>query len=276
MNAHDLIENANLDAMGLLDHEEREAFERAFRAAPPALQAQVRREQLRLSSMDALLPAAELPVGLKARVMAAVREAMQQVAGRRSGAPAGDAAVVAGVIGQLRPSTGVHRLWRTAAIASVAAALAMSFVSLQFRSSIDEMRQVARNSEVSQYLQSEFGRQFGPRFFSPNTRFVQFTQAPAGPATDAVAGRPSKAMLLLDPASGTGHLFCLDLPSGEREFEVVVIDRDGDRERAVLTFKSTNAGMISSTIQGLSLENARSVVIRLAGDTRPLLSSIQL
>ncbi|MBY0262247.1 MAG: hypothetical protein K2Q20_07870 [Phycisphaerales bacterium] len=276
MNAHELIEMANLDAMGLLDPEEREAFERAFRAAPPALQAQIRREQLRLSTMDDLLPQAELPVGLKARVMAAVREAMQQVAGRRV-ASSGD---VAGVIGQLRPPTGVNRLWRTAAIASVAAALAMGFVSLQFRSSIDEMRQVARNSEVSQYLQSEFGRQFAPRFFSPNTRFVKFTQAAAIPAADAtagvVAGRPSKATLLLDPSSGTGQLFCLDLPSGEREFEVVVIDREGNEGRAVLTFKSTNAGMVSSTIQGLSLENAKSVVIRLAGDTRPLLSSVEL
>jgi hypothetical protein len=267
MNAHELLETANLDAMGLLDPEEREAFERALRAAPPALQAQVRREQLRLASMDDLLPRAELPIGLKARVMAAVREAMQQVARRES--PAG----VAGVIGTLRPATGVHRLWRTGAIAAMAACLTLGFVSLQIRASVSEMEQVARNSVVSSYMQAEFGRQFASAFFSADTRFVKFTPEAAA---DAGPGRASKATLLFDPSTRTARLFCMDLPVGEREFEVVVVDRNGNQERAVLTFRPSNAGIVTQTIDGLDLENAASLVIRQQGSTRPLLSSLDL
>src|SRR5438105_666068 len=102
MNTHDLLEMASLDAMGLLDPEEREAFERAFRAAPPPLQAQIRREQLRFSAADDILPQVEPPLGLRARVIAAVREAMQTMAGRRAAeaAPA------------LRSATAVSRFWR--------------------------------------------------------------------------------------------------------------------------------------------------------------------
>ena len=47
MTTHELLELASLDALGLLDADERESFERAFRAAAPAVQAQIRREQLR-------------------------------------------------------------------------------------------------------------------------------------------------------------------------------------------------------------------------------------
>jgi len=49
MTLQEMIELAILDAMGLLDEEERLAFELAFRAAAPPVQAQVRREQTRPS-----------------------------------------------------------------------------------------------------------------------------------------------------------------------------------------------------------------------------------
>ncbi|QYU70067.1 hypothetical protein J4558_08100 [Leptolyngbya sp. 15MV] len=46
---HDLLEMAVLDTLGLLDEQEQAAFEMAFRSAPPAVQAQVRREQTRFA-----------------------------------------------------------------------------------------------------------------------------------------------------------------------------------------------------------------------------------
>lgn len=54
MKTQELIELAVLDAMGLLDEQEREAFDAAFDAAAPAIQAQVRREQTRLSVSEHL------------------------------------------------------------------------------------------------------------------------------------------------------------------------------------------------------------------------------
>ena len=83
MMTHELMEMASLDAMGLLDPTERETFELAFQAADPALQAQIRREQLRFSRMDDMLPKVSPPLGLRARVIAAVRGAMESVGSRR-------------------------------------------------------------------------------------------------------------------------------------------------------------------------------------------------
>jgi hypothetical protein len=56
MTAYELIEMAVLDALGILDEEERASFERAFAAAAPGLQAQVRAEQARLVDLVDLLP----------------------------------------------------------------------------------------------------------------------------------------------------------------------------------------------------------------------------
>lgn len=74
MSLQELIELAILDAMGLLDEREQASFESAFRTASPSIQAQVRREQTRLSRIEALLPDVTPPAGLRAAVLAAVRE----------------------------------------------------------------------------------------------------------------------------------------------------------------------------------------------------------
>ena len=169
LNTHDLMEMASLDAMGLLDPEEREAFERAFRAAVPAVQAQIRREQLRFSRVDDILPQVEAPLGLKARVLAAVREAMQTMAARRDEpAPA------------LRFPTGVSRFWRVGAIGAMAAALVLGFFALQAISASRDIQDARRNIAFDEMIQKEYGRRFAGSFMSPRTQFVSFV-----PATDA-------------------------------------------------------------------------------------------
>ena len=85
MKTQELIELAVLDAMGLLDEAEREAFEAGFSSASPAVQAQVRREQTRLCLSEALLPDEEPPAGLRALVVEAVRKAMASVGGAGEG-----------------------------------------------------------------------------------------------------------------------------------------------------------------------------------------------
>lgn len=261
MKSHELIEMASLDAMGLLDPEEREAFERAFRAADPAVQAQIRREQLRLAGMDDLLPEVEAPLGLKARVMAAWREAVAQVSGRK-----GD---VVGRISDFRPATGVNRYWRAAAIGCAAAALVFGFANLLTRSDIKEIEEIAQNQAVNAHL-IEYGRQFDRSFFDHNTKFVKFSPAPAA---DAEPGPRGKATLLFDPSTHKAHLLCKDLPGMNGTYEVVVVDQNGNQSEAVLTFKASNAGVIAKTIENLDLENARTLVIRQQGATAPLLSS---
>jgi hypothetical protein len=77
MNLQQMIESAILDAMGLLDDSEREQFERAFRTASPVIQAQIRREQTRLSQIEALLPDVTPPASLRAAVVDAVRRQIE-------------------------------------------------------------------------------------------------------------------------------------------------------------------------------------------------------
>src|SRR5262249_14914584 len=119
MKTQELLELAALDALGLLDEAEREAFDRAFRAAPPALQAQIRREQTRIAGDDSLLPKVETPMGLKARVLAAWREAVAAVSNRSR------TRRLVGAL-TLMPNRGVNPWWRAGAIACAAASLVLA------------------------------------------------------------------------------------------------------------------------------------------------------
>ena len=69
MTTRELLELASLDAMGLLDDNEHEAFEGAFRAAAPAVQRQVRREQERLTGDTSTLPDVDPPAELVADLL---------------------------------------------------------------------------------------------------------------------------------------------------------------------------------------------------------------
>lgn len=261
MNTYELMEMASLDAMGLLDPDEREQFERAFRAAAPAVQAQIRRDQLRYTDLDGVLPAVEPPLGLKARVVAAVQQAMQQVAGRK-----GD---VLARIPDVRSAHGVSRFWRTAAIGSMAAALVFGFTTMFATKEVRDISGIMQNSSMQAHL-AEFGRQFDQSFFDSNTRFVKFAPAPAA---DAEPGLRGKATLMFDPVTRKAQLLCKDLPTLNGSYEVVVVDANGNTAQAVLSFNASNAGVVTQSIDALDLENAKSLIIRQQGATSPLLEA---
>jgi len=260
MNTHDLLEMASLDAMGLLDPEEREVFERAFRAAPPPVQAQIRREQLRFTSVDDILPQVAPPLGLRARVIAAVRDAMQTVAGRR----AADAAPA------LRSSIAVSRFWRVGGISAMAAALVLGFFMIQVVHQNQDLSDTKMNSGLTDQRLQEFGRRFDRGFFNPHTQFVQFT-----PAADAPDLRGAAATMLFDPEKKTAQLLMQDLPAAG-DYEVVVEDAQGNRTTAIITFRSQNGGVHHETISNLNLENAKQLIIRSQGTGKDVLKSSKL
>lgn len=76
MTLQELLEAAQLEALGLLDEDEAKAFEIAFHAADPRVQAAVRAEQARWARTPGDLIEGEPPADLRARVLAAVGEAM--------------------------------------------------------------------------------------------------------------------------------------------------------------------------------------------------------
>ena len=264
MTTHELLEHVSLDAMGLLDLDEREAFERAFRAASPALQAQIRREQLRLSHMDDVLPAVDLPPGLRARVMAAVREAIDSMSIRKFSGGAGGA-----IVPDLRRAYGVSRLWRVGAIACAAASVVLGLSVLQMRFDFADIQTGGRNQVAYDAILKDFGVNFSQSMFDPHTRFVQFSADPVA------EGSPfgGRALLIVEGETGKGQLFLKDLPEAGAEYEVVVVDESGREAIADVTIRATGTGVEFRDLGTISVESTREVGIRLRGQAAMLLRS---
>lgn len=267
MKTYELLEFAALDAHGLLDDQEREAFERAFGSASPSLQAQVRREQARLAQSDVGLPPVEPPVGMKSRVMAAVRDAVgigTSRADSREQVFVGVEQIGVGEMGvginqqpalrltpDILPSRGVSHWWRAGAVGAMAAAMVFAFAMLQVRAESEAIAQRMQSNEISQHFLDEFGSRFEQSLFNENTRFVAFS-----PTAEEFAGR---AVVMLDPVRKTGQILVKDLPATGGEYSLVVVDADGNPTgTAIVTFRSTGPGVVdqlfnSSIDQGQNL-----------------------
>lgn len=216
MKTQELLELAALDALGLLDEAEREQFDLAFRAASPALQAQIRREQTRIAGDDSLLPKVEPPMGLRARVLAAWREAMEAVSNRSPARRAGGAMT-------LLPSRGVSPLWRAGAIGCAAASIVLGFAVLNIKERINEITGLSQQMGVQEYFVKEFGPRFESVFTRPTTKHVQFD-----PSSSEVQ---AQAMLLIDEETNTGILYARQLPAAPGGYALVPLDERGQPVR---------------------------------------------
>ncbi len=253
MNTHELLETASLDAMGLLDLQEREEFERAFMSAPPEVQAQIRREQTRLAAFEAVLPNVQPPLGLKAKVMAALREAMANMPyASRSGED---------IVARIRPVSGVNRLWRVGALASAAAAIALAFTTLQLKSEYDDISATQRSNAMIDDIRNRFGPGFDRVLLGEDTEIVQLRSAVASAAagTHNSMVRPT-GVLLVDLKSNTGRLVAQGLSNSE-EYELVMLDAEGRRMQSVLSFRGSPAQMEYRSISGVMLENVASIAL---------------
>lgn len=233
MTIQDLLESAQLDALGLLDEQDRDAFERAFQAAPEALQKQIRREQERLCRMDALLPEVDLPDTLWPKVKAAVLQAQ--------------AAAIAEVDGTVIPHTAaernvrplpmsrasaVHRLWRAAAIAFATAAVVLGAVTIHLRMTMESQ---VRNSTEGAIMAGTIAA-LGPEFhneilFDPAThRYTMEAKSGSGRADGAIFTNPKLAgsvLLYTAVAAGDGN-----------DLRLVELGNDGSVLRELANFPS--------------------------------------
>jgi len=73
----ELIEQASLDALGLLDEFEAAHYARSFHAAPASVQQEIRELQAAIVADGATLSDEEPPAGLRGRVLGAVQDAME-------------------------------------------------------------------------------------------------------------------------------------------------------------------------------------------------------
>jgi len=245
MKTHELLELASLDALGLLDEHEREAFDQAFAMATPAVQAQIRREQGRITRAEQYLPEVEAPVSLRAKVLAAVQQAMEAVTGSRRASAS---------IPSLLPSRGVSPAWRGAAVACAAAALVFGFAGLRIYNDVKDVNSFLQSNQIADSFSQNFGPRFIKVFMAKDTKFVNF--API--AEDAqIRGT---ARLMVDPKTHTGYLYCADLPKAPGTYSLVVVDGQGRVGRALVKFEARGP-VVEQTIKGLKIESDESLAI---------------
>ncbi|MEO1130526.1 MAG: hypothetical protein AAFX05_12590, partial [Planctomycetota bacterium] len=149
MTTQELYELASLDALGLLDDDERADFERAFRAAAPEVQAQIRRQQLHAADIEDLLPRVEPPAGLRARVLEAVRQAMSVVRPAHM-SHAQDSGVLAKIYTSMP-------LWRAACIGFATATVVLSLFFVWVAQENQRIAARWENAETLAELQQNLG-----------------------------------------------------------------------------------------------------------------------
>ncbi|MBL0920653.1 MAG: hypothetical protein IBJ10_00835 [Phycisphaerales bacterium] len=226
LTTRDLFEMASLDVLGLLDEDERRDFEQALRAAPPAIQAQIRREQLRIASSDAYLPTVEAPPGFKLRVMDAVREAIVAVrageAGEHVKRKIGPFAV------QLQRN--VSPLWRAASIGLAVATVILGYSTLRVKQNYDDISTSLNSGTTIAAINDAFGARAVDMLTSDKVQRRTFSRGPG-----AVAGSDPTAAIFVDEANGKAYLMYANLPPIEGGYRLVVV-QDGVVQKALHRF----------------------------------------
>lgn len=242
MTHRELLENALLDAFALLDDEEREAFDKAFDAAPPHIQAEIRREQTRLAQTDSLLPEVTPPAALRARVIEAVRAAItqSQVARAEQALRLHDPDAIS------RLPAVTHRrkvaaAWRAVALGGMAAALAMGVLAVHMQGLLADFQ--SQEDALLTAIRDKFGPEYViDALVDPATQRVTLT------SVDANAETAGKAALWMHPDWRTAKLFGVNLPATVgSQYRLVVLDEQGNPVRTISEFTFTG-GLLNEEI----------------------------
>lgn len=227
MTTKEILELATLDALGLLEDDERREFERAFRQATPSVQRQVRDEQMRLTGDAGLLPDVEPASNLRDRVIARVRDAMQAVADRTSSVD---------VLGRIGPSIwslrfNVSPLWRAACIGFATATVVLLTVTFTMQREYRNAMAAGASGEWAEWVRN-VGPDFEKVMFSPTAQHVSFSPA------DESTQLGSAALFRCDDLS-IAFLFWRDLPQVEGDYRLVLVDDNGNVGKTIATFQFT-------------------------------------
>ncbi|MFG0260093.1 MAG: hypothetical protein ACF8LK_07040 [Phycisphaerales bacterium JB041] len=242
MTQRELLENALLDALSLLDEEDSAAFNEAFNAAPPHVQAQVRREQTRLSRLDSLLPDVTPPATLRARVLAAVQSAMAERRAQDAHAALrlDDPDTIAR-LPQMAHRRKVAAVWRAVALGCAAAAIVLGVTAVQLQGLLQDFR------SQEDVLVSAIRDKFGPDYLiqalvDDSTQRITLVGNDSGLANDA------KAAVWVNPDWRTAKLFGINLPATEgSQYRLVVVDENNVPVSTVAEF-TFNGGLLDREI----------------------------
>lgn len=242
MTHRELLENALLDAVSLLDDDERRAFDDAFAAAPPHVQAQIRREQTRLVRMESLLPDVTPPAALRARVLEAVLAAIagRQLAEAETTLRLHDPDAIS------RLPAVAHRrkvaaVWRAAALGCAAAAILLGITAVRLQGLLGDIR-----SEDDMLL-SAISKKFGPEYLvdalvDDATHRITLT------ASDADSQSEPKAALWFNPDWRSAKLFGINLPATTGgQYKLVILD-ENDQPVSIIAEFTFTGGLLNEEI----------------------------
>lgn len=234
MNTKELIEQAVLSAMGFLEEDEQRAYEAAFNAAPPAIQAQVRREQTRLSSLKAILPDVDAPAHLRAIVLEAIRAEInaQEIAQahRSKTGSANESRRHTLLFGRKH----VAAAWRVNAIASMAAAIVFGVTTLHmWRQYVELETRLGTNA-----MYDEIAAVFGPGYVQ-DTLFSERTHRVVLTITGDTADARGQAAVWYNPDWDGVRFFSFNLPTQDgRNYTIALLDENGEIVNELARFRS--------------------------------------
>lgn len=227
MTTYELIEQAVLDALGILEPEEQRAFEKALASANDDVKAQVREEQERMLDLEELLPDEAPRAELRDMVLSAVRAAMREesarptIAGRVGPAGAGRG---------FRPAKRVSPVWRAAAIALGAATVAMMAVTYQIQQSFSQANDRALVDALYENLGAEYVEDM---LFDEGTARISMQRV------SETAGR-AEAAIWHNPDWTSPRMFLTKVNTqADERLRLVVLDSEGNVVREVSEFSAT-------------------------------------
>jgi hypothetical protein len=248
MSLNELLEAAQLDALGLLDPEEQQAFENAFAGASPAVRAQVRQEQSRLCRLESILPAALPDPSLRDKVLNRVSAAMAaDTMARIVASPEGEPVeAIQHEGGRVHPpilrSRRVSSLWRAGALGMAAAALLMGYTTVQMRTEYETLSRGIENDSIVKDISEKFGReQFASALFDSSTARVILSP------TDT--GFHGQASVWMNADWSKARLFCQNLPFKKgQDYRLVALDKNNQVVRELARFES-QGGVTSQPVE---------------------------
>ncbi len=256
LTTRDLFEMASLDVLGLLDEDERRDFEQALRAASPAIQAQIRREQLRIASSDAHLPAIDAPPGFKLRVMDAVREAIVAVRAGEGGEH------VRRKIGPfaIKLQRNVSPLWRAASIGFAVATVILAYSTLRVKQNYDDISNGLTTGQSMTELTNAYGARVVDLLTSEQAALRPFAQGPG-----VKDGTDPTAALLVDETGGKSYLLYTNLPIVEGGYRLVAV-QNGAVAKVLHRFDARPGREMTVIGAALQAGMALAILPEIAGD----------
>ena len=242
MTHRELLENALLDVLQMLDDDEQAAFNEAFEAASPHLQAQVRREQTRFAKMESLLPDVSPPASLRARVVEAVRAAIagRQIAEAESALQLHDPDAISRLPAMAHRRK-VAAMWRAAAFGCAAAAIVLGITSVRLQGLLGDIR------SQEDMLLSAMRDKFGPEYLA-DALVDGSTQRITLTGTDAALQNEAKAAVWFNPGWQAAKLFGINLPATTgSKYKLVVVDENDEPVSVIAEFIFTG-GLLSEEV----------------------------